>query len=178
MSLGLFNCRLIQPAGDQLFFFATGSRLATPSLRFLLSRICWKVGAVSRARGFCAAKRTLDTAPSFHRIFLESEGKKTLKATGIRVAQFGFHNRCFAVKAKSDRKVNLDSGRHPALRRQEDQARSLAPACLQKNGPVLPTNSDTQPIKGSPRIQHLAGQVFPTISDQSSPLCFQKTTVG
>jgi hypothetical protein len=22
MSLGLFNCRLIQPAGDQLFFFA------------------------------------------------------------------------------------------------------------------------------------------------------------
>jgi hypothetical protein len=36
-----------------------GSRLANPSLRFLLSRICWKAGTVSRARGFCAAKRIL-----------------------------------------------------------------------------------------------------------------------
>jgi hypothetical protein len=88
MSLGLFNCRLIQPAGDQLFFFATGSRLATPSLRFLLSRICWKDGAVSRARGLCAAKRTLDTVPAFHRMSLESEGKKTLRPSHIH---FGFH---------------------------------------------------------------------------------------
>ena len=30
---------------------------------------------MSRARGFCAAKRTLDTAPAFHKISLESEGK-------------------------------------------------------------------------------------------------------
>jgi hypothetical protein len=85
MSLGLFNCRLIQAAGDQLFFFAAGSRLATPSLRFLLSRICWKVGAVSRARDFCAAQQTLDTAPSFHRMSPESEGKKTLKSRGMQV---------------------------------------------------------------------------------------------
>jgi hypothetical protein len=56
--------------------------MATPSLRFLLSRISWKVGAVSRARAFCAAKRTLDTAPAFHRMSMESEGKKTLKSWG------------------------------------------------------------------------------------------------
>ena len=82
MNLGLFHCRLIQTTGDQLFFFATGTRLATPSLRFLLSWIPWKVGVVSRARGVCAAKRTLDTAPAFHRISMESEGKKTLKGSG------------------------------------------------------------------------------------------------
>src|SRR5712671_109548 len=34
MSLGLFNCRLIQLGGDQLFFFATGTPFATASLRF------------------------------------------------------------------------------------------------------------------------------------------------
>jgi hypothetical protein len=39
-----------------------------------------KVGAVSRARDFCAAKRTLDTPPTFHSMSLESEGKKTLKS--------------------------------------------------------------------------------------------------
>ena len=38
------------------------------------------MGAVSRARDVCAAERTLDTAPIFHRMSLESEGKKTLKA--------------------------------------------------------------------------------------------------
>src|SRR5271169_3002920 len=86
MSLGLFNCRLIQPAGDQLFFFATGSRLATPSLRFLLSRICWKDGAVSRARGLCAAKRTLDTVPAFHGRSRESKGKKTLRPPNTHLA--------------------------------------------------------------------------------------------
>ena len=80
MNLGLFNCRLIQAAGDQLFFFVTRFPYATPSLRFLLSRICWKVGAESRARGFCAAKRTLDSVPSFHRMSVESEGKTTLKS--------------------------------------------------------------------------------------------------
>src|SRR2546430_6676617 len=62
---------------------APGSRFATPSLRFLAGGSCWKVGAVSRARGFSAAKRTLDTAPTFHRMSLESEGKKTLKCRGV-----------------------------------------------------------------------------------------------
>jgi len=90
MNLGLFNCRLIQAAGDQLFFFVTRFPYATPSLRFLLSRICWKVGAESRARGFCAAKQTLDSVPSFHRMSLESEGKTTLKSCA---AHHGFSQR-------------------------------------------------------------------------------------
>jgi len=48
MSLGLFNCRLIQLGGDRLFFFATGTPFATPSLRFLLSRF---VGRSGRCQG-------------------------------------------------------------------------------------------------------------------------------
>jgi hypothetical protein len=40
MSLGLFNCRLIQPAGDQLFFFAgclaSSGKLCSVSLRPIL----------------------------------------------------------------------------------------------------------------------------------------------
>jgi hypothetical protein len=35
------------------------------------------------ARVFCAAQRTLDTAPDFHMIFKESGGKKTPKCSGI-----------------------------------------------------------------------------------------------
>jgi hypothetical protein len=42
--------------------------------------------APARLRGFGAPKRTLDTAPAFHRMFLESEGKKTLRPWHIRVA--------------------------------------------------------------------------------------------
>jgi hypothetical protein len=41
---------------------------------------------VSRARDLCAAKRTLDTAPTFQRMSLESEGKKTLKAARVHRA--------------------------------------------------------------------------------------------
>src|SRR5260370_42433072 len=101
MSLGLFNCRLIQAAGDQLFFFATRFPYATPSLRFLLSRICWKVGAESRARGFCAAKRTLDSALSFHRLSLASVGNTTLKNWRIPVhAPFAPPSTTVAVKAQ------------------------------------------------------------------------------
>src|ERR1035438_817182 len=90
MSLWSDNCRLIQRAGDRPFLVGgvisqsveasglakprdTGLPIATPSLRFLGSRICWKAGAVSRARVFCAAKRTLDTTPAFHRMSMESE---------------------------------------------------------------------------------------------------------
>ena len=93
MSLGLFNCRLIQLAGDQLFFFQKcinrracerqESRAPDPLLlpfAFFSVGFVWKVGAVSRARDFCAAKRTLDTALAFHRMSMESEGKKPLKS--------------------------------------------------------------------------------------------------
>src|SRR6266853_2660505 len=48
MSLGLFNCRLIQLGGDRLFFFTTGTPFATASLRFLLSRL---VGRSGRCQG-------------------------------------------------------------------------------------------------------------------------------
>ena len=41
---------------------------------------------MSRARDLCAAKRTLDTAPTFQRMSLESEGKKTLKAARVHRA--------------------------------------------------------------------------------------------
>jgi len=37
-----------------------------------------ETGAVSRARGFSAAKRTLDTAPVSPIIAVESEGKRML----------------------------------------------------------------------------------------------------
>ena len=37
---------------------------------------------MSRARGFGAAKRTLDTASSSHKLSLEGEGKKTLESRG------------------------------------------------------------------------------------------------
>src|ERR1051325_9585816 len=93
MSLWSSNCRLMQRAGDRPFLggrsesqecrnrWACQGRsqrlpMATPSLRFLLSRICWKAGAVSRARGFCAEKRPLDTTPPFHRMSMESEGEE------------------------------------------------------------------------------------------------------
>ena len=73
--------RLIQAAGDQLFFFATGSRLATPTRRFF-SRICWKVGVLSGGARFLRGEANPDTAPAFHRMSMESEGKKTLKGRG------------------------------------------------------------------------------------------------
>ena len=110
MSLGLFNCRLIHGAGEQLFFFAMGSQLAPPSLRFLVSRICWKVGAVSRARVFCAAQRTLDAAPSFHTISLESEGKKTLKGRGLVRFMRGFtHKLCYRADISINKNILFES---------------------------------------------------------------------
>src|ERR1017187_7601439 len=118
MSLGLFQLHINPIRRDQLFFSATGFQLATPSLRFLLSRICWKVGAVSRARAFCAAKRTLDTAPSFHRMLLESEGRKTLKAGAFGVTSpFAPPSPSVARRgrAKRTRKLTLAADRPPAL---------------------------------------------------------------
>jgi hypothetical protein len=44
---------------------------------FVSGGVFGKAGAVSRARGFRAAKRTLDTAPAFPTIAVESEGKRT-----------------------------------------------------------------------------------------------------
>ena len=118
MSLGLFQLQINPSRRDQLFFSATGLPMGTPSLRFLLSRICWKVGAVSRARAFCAAKRTLDIAPSFHRMLLESEGKKTLKAGAFGVTSpFAPPSPSVARRgrAKRTRKLTLAADRPPAL---------------------------------------------------------------
>ena len=118
MSLGLFQLHINPSRRDQLFFSATGFQLATPSLRFLLSRICWKVGAVSRARVFCAAERTLDIAPSFHRMLLESEGKKTLKAGAFGITSpFAPPSPSVAVEAERSQPANLpwQRDRLPAL---------------------------------------------------------------
>jgi hypothetical protein len=65
------------------------------------------MGAVSRARDVCAAERTLDTAPIFHRMSLESEGKKTLKADrGHRVLSAARAHRALSI-ARAHRVLSL-----------------------------------------------------------------------
>jgi len=71
--LGLNIVATIEAAVLQLRRFE--SRYFSPSLSSQQDFVLEGRGGV-KARGFCAAKRTLDTAPAFHTMAMESEGKK------------------------------------------------------------------------------------------------------
>ncbi len=79
MSLGLFNCRLIQAAGDQLFFFALGGYFSFPSLcsQYFISE---GRSGVKGAR-FLRGEANPCTA-QFPWISMESEGEEDAEGLG------------------------------------------------------------------------------------------------
>src|ERR1019366_10428198 len=78
MSLGLFNCRLIQPAGDQLFFF---SAVLPHRCQFGQALFSLLVTRPARPRP-AGGRRMLLVFPSQKVLFGFSEGPKPPSGTG------------------------------------------------------------------------------------------------
>ena len=68
MNLGLFNCRLIQAARDQLLFFATGSDWMLPPFAFFSAGLVGGPGCFKGARFWRGEA-------SFDRVSWKAEGR-------------------------------------------------------------------------------------------------------